>query len=501
MRQQNNRKKKAATRTAKHSPRWFSRRSVIAIFIVAVAATGVVVTFEVSGLLTGHKAPTPGWIIDSSQLQSLVDYAPSSLPKTYFDTHNTVVLKSGTGSDTFVPSGWSSQHGNHYTSYVSKSCGTDCFSLTRDLAADSSSLKQQKQKPVALLDDEHWPQTPASEQTNPCGAMSAFVQTAHRHGLTTILAPDQDLAQPGVITSYQGGESENWQTYLRLGLASCAAKSGTEWYHVMSQPFEAHWCGNPLGKCQSSESDFVNFVTQAALQAKAVNPAIKISDGLSTSPQYFGYFRGAETFAKVMYRDYTDVRHTVNAVWMNIIGRNGNTTTLYFLSMLGKNAPSARRSSVLFLQGNGTLETRQPSAGGAHSLALSNKGTSLTFATNQILKSGTSLPAGTGEFQFWTDGASNKSAKLGINFGYCSGNSCEHRRVIRSLSFWVHGNEKGAVTPGGAFTTRSNVTLPTKGGPYHLYARVVVESGSPFNLLYGSANTATNLATPVLLQL
>lgn len=495
MPRQHTRKKKAISHKVEHSPRWFSRRSVIAIFAAAMVVISAIVVGELHGLLGGRKSAATGWIIDGDQLRSLVDYSPSSLPKTYFDTPGTFVLKSDTGSANFIPSGWSSRAGNHYTSYASTGCGSGCFSLTRDLAE-----QRESKQTVALYDDEHWSRTPAAEQTNPCSYMDKFVQAAHDRGLTTILAPDQNLAQPGVITSYQGGESENWQTYLRLGLASCAAKSGSDWYHIMSQPFEAHWCGNPLGKCQSSESDFVNFVTQAALQAKAINPAIKISDGLSTSPQYFGYFRGAETFAKVMYRDYADVRRIVNSVWMNVVGRNGNTATLYFLSMLSKNMPTARRSSVLFLQGNNALQDNQPNAGQQHTFALSNAGSSLTFTTNQTLKSGTSLPAGTGEFQFWTDGSEHDTAKIRVNFGYCNSGSCEHRKLIKSMSLLVHGGEKGAVTSGGAFTTQSNVTLPAK-GPYHLYVQLIVERGSSFNLLYGSADAATNLATPVLLPL
>ena len=494
------RQKRAKSPAAKHPPKWFSRRSVIAIFIVAVVATGAVIVFEVRGLLTGHKASTPGWIIDGSQLRSLVDYTPSSLPKTYFDTPNTIVLKSATGSGTFIPNGWRSRPGNHYTSYASGGCGTGCFSLTRDLATNNLDSSQ---KPLALYDDEHWTRTPANEQTTVCDTMNEFVKTAHQHGLMTILAPDQNLAQPGVITSYQGGESANWQTYLRLGLASCAARSGSDWYHVMSQPFEAHWCGNPFGKCQSSESDFVNFVTQAALQAKAVNAGIKISDGLSTSPQYFGYFRGAETLAEIMYRDYADVRQSINAVWVNVVGRNGNTTALYFLSQLSKNVPTERRSSVLFLQDNNALQNNQPSAGQPHTFALSNTGASLLFTSTQTLKAGMSLPAGTGEFQFWTDGNGHRAAKIGVNFGYCTGSesSCQHHTVIKSMDLFVPSNAKSAVMPDGAFTTTSDTTLPKSSGPYRLYVQLTVERGATFNLLYGSTNTPTNLATPVLLPL
>lgn len=490
-------KRKSAKRPRKGSPRWFSRRSVITIFVAAsIAAVGIVV-FEIGGLIISHRAASaPGWIVDGSQLQSLTAYSPSTLPETYFDTRDTFVLKDSSSSPSYIPDGWHSQTGNHYTSYGSD-CSNDCYSFTKDIA--SGGLRSGT-KPVAMYDDEYWGRTPGSEQVNPCDYMSKFVTTAHQNGLTTILAPDQDLAEPGIITSYQGGESENWQTYLRLGLASCAAKTGTEWYHIMSQPFEAHWCGNPLGKCQSSESDFVNFVTQAALQAKAVNSKIKISDGLSTSPKYFGYFRGGETFARVMYRDYADVRQSINTVWMNIIGRNGNTTTLYFLSMLGKKPQTELRSSVLFLQGDSSLQNSKSGANRAGIFNLNEKGASKTFVSAQTLAGGTALPAGTGEFQFWTDGNSNDSARIGVTFGYCQDKNCMNRKAIRYLDLWMHGSAEGAVTPGGAFTTSSDTSLP-KNSTYRLYVQLTVENGSSFDLLYGSSSAPTNLATPVLLPL
>ncbi len=79
--------------------------------------------------------------------------------------------------------------------------------------------------------------------------MAQFVSSAKHLGLTTIVAPDQNLADPGIVTTCHGGESENWQTYLRLGLASCGAASGADRLHIMSQAFESHWCGNKAGAC------------------------------------------------------------------------------------------------------------------------------------------------------------------------------------------------------------------------------------------------------------
>src|SRR6185437_2805950 len=259
----------------------------------------------------------------------------------------------------------------------------------------------------------------------------------HLRGLTTVVAPDQDLAEPGINTQYQGGESENWQAYLRLGLAACAAKTGSEWYHIMSQPFESNWCSNPFEECQSSESDFDNYVTQAALQAKAYNPSIKLADGLSTNPTYFGYYRGTQTFAKTIYQDYVDTQHIVNAVWMNVIGNEGNLTTIYFLSLISRGAQAQPRSSIWFFEPNHTLRNSQTSNSSTHTLSLNNPGTSILFNSNQTMKAKTKIPAGTGELQFWTDGTPDQMAQVNVTLGYCKGTSCNQQTSIVNMAVTI----------------------------------------------------------------
>lgn len=470
------------------------------VFIAAILVASSFVAFEFYSFRAGNSAQnTPGWFIDGNQLQSLIGYGPSTLPGRYFNTPNTVVMNDAPNTGTYIPNGWRSQAGNHYTSYGTRGCSVNngCYSLMGDLETHNGSVSNQA--PYALYDDEAWTYTPANEQADPCGYMKQFVTTAHLHGLTTVVAPDQDLAEPGVITSYQGGESENWQAYLRLGLAACAAKSGTDWYHIMSQPFESNWCSNPFEECQSSESDFDNFVTQAALQARAVNPSLKLMDGLSTNPDYFGYFRGMQTFARTIYQDYVDTEHIVNAVWMNIIGNQGNLTTTYFLGLLSREAKTVPRSSVWFLEPNNVLRNKQSSNTSTNSFSLDNAGSSILFTSKETLHAKTVIPAGTGDFQFWTDGSSSQSALIYVKFGYCSGKNCRNQTDITSMSVTLPGGAKGMTVPSGAFTTNSDIKLPNK-GTYHLYVKLSILQTAPFNLLYGNS-TPTNLSSPVVLPL
>lgn len=478
--------------------KWVANRR--GVFVAAILIAASVVTFELYGFHSGSNSTvTPGWFIDGNQLQSLVGYSSSSLPARYFNTPNTVVMNDANNTGTYIPDGWQSQAGNHYTSYGTSGCSENngCYSLMGDLQLHNGSVANQA--PVALYDNEAWTYTPTTEQTDPCGAMRMFVSTAHLHGLTTVVAPDQDLAEPGLITSYQGGESENWQAYLRLGLAACAAKSGSDWYHIMSQPFESNWCSNPFTECQSSESDFDNFVTQAALQAKSINPSIKLVDGLSTNPTYFGYFRGSQMFARTIYQDYLDTKHIVDAVWMNIIGNQGNVTTDYFLSLLSRGTKGAPSSSVWFLEPNNQLRNKQTKNPQTSTFSLNNAGSSLLFVSNQTLAPKTTIPDGTGDFQFWTDGSPNQTAQLNVTLGYCSGKTCSNQTPITNLTVNVSGGTKGVTVPSSAFTTTSSITLPKK-GTYHLYVRLYVAQTAPFNLQYGD-NTPTNLSTPVVLPI
>jgi hypothetical protein len=477
---------------------WVANRR--GVFVTAVLVAAGIAGFELYGFHAGNSAPsTPGWFIDGNQLQSLIGYSSSSLPARYFNTPNTVVMNDANNTGTYIPSGWNSQAGNHYTSYGTNGCSENkgCYSLMGDLQAHNGSVSNQA--PVALYDNENWAYTPNTEQVSPCNYMSQFVSSAHLHGLTTVVAPDQDLAEPGNITSYQGGESENWQTYLRLGLANCAAKTGSEWYHIMSQPFESEWCSNPFEECQSSESDYDNFVTQAALQAKAVNPSIKLVDGLSTNPDYFGFFRGTQTFAKTIYQDYMDTKHIVNAVWMNIIGNQGNLTTVYFLGLVSRGAKVVPQSSVWFLEPNNVLRNEQAGNTQTTNFPLAKAGSTMLFTSSQTIHSKAEIPAGTGDFQFWTDGTSKQSAQLNVTLGYCQGKTCTNQTAITGVSVTVTGSARGFTVPSGAFTTNSDITLPNH-GPYHLYVQLNVLQPGSFNLQYGD-DTPSNLSTPALLPI
>jgi hypothetical protein len=165
---------------------------------------------------------------------------------------------------------------------------------------------------------------------------------------------------------------------------------------------------------------------------------------------------------------------------------------------------AAPNSSVLFVNG-GNLQSAKPTGSSPSLFSLKTKNNALTLASARTFAAGEVIPPGAWEFQFWSDGsATDPYAEVQLEFGYCS-SSCtvKYKIIDPTSSFWkprVLPQSSGAAVAGGAFTTTSSTTLPP-GGPYQLYLIATVSSPQPFNLLYGSAGTPTNLATPFVTPL
>ena len=423
------------------------------------------------------------WIVTDDDLKVLRELDPND-STTYFNSSR-ANLQGHAGLQ--VPAGWSTVAQRHYTAFESCTTARDprrCTSLTDDLKAGAISPSF---GPVVLYDDERWPKTPTEEVKDPCKYMQQFTRLAHAHGLITVMAPDQNIAGPAVGLPYQGGESENWQSYLRQGLGTCAARTGTERYHIMAQPFESRWGPTPERTTVGGEADFVNYVTQASLQAKAVNPKLVITAGLSCNPRY-------NPTAQIMYQESVDMLDFVDGYWLNLWAK---PTGVAYLKMLSGTPPRAN-SSVLFLGRGRTLSNALPKPQASAKFNLALAGSSLTSWSPQTYPVGTTIPAGAWEFQFWTDGESG-TAELALEFGYCNPADCTKRTpIIAAGSTWtptVAAGALGAADAHGAFTTTSPTSLPA-GGPHAIYWTVAVVKPAPFNLLYGSASTPTNLATP-----
>lgn len=418
------------------------------------------------------------WIIDLEAVKSLRQL-DGPLVKSYFDRSNTYIQSSAKPSANQVPVGWSSTSDEHYTAFgACRGDNIGCRSFTSDLGL---TMINPTRIPVILYDDEAWPKTPLNEQQHPCEYMKEFTSLAHSHEFISIMAPDQNLMQPGgmIQSNYPGNETENWQSYVRYGMAACAVRTGTDWYHIMSQPFESHWCCNPAGNAQGSESDFINFVQQAALQARATNPKVKITMGLSTNPRY-------NPTPQTLYRDSLNIRNIVDGIWMNTGPRFRPAMAVQYYELTSGLVP-------FYLGAAGRLSAAYPK-GSTRSFSLSAADSSLTSVSARTFASGTVIPAGNYKFEPFTSGRAGRAA-VTIEFGYCEPTGCTHRAPIINRDAWresLPADDPGAT---GTFTTSSATTLPA-GGPYSLYLVVRVTSPGDFNLEYNSGSTSTNIAIP-----
>lgn len=431
---------------------------------------------------------SPQWIIEGPGNQNALatlQGLDSALAQKYFDNGQTYILAGDTSASqppgNEVPAGWSAVPTQHYTSFEPCPATTsDCTSFSSD--ASSGALAGSGIRAV-MFDDENWAKTPADEKTGVCSYMEQFAALANANGLASIMAPDQNLASPGVITTFEGGESTDWQTYLRLGLASCAAASGADLLNIMAQAFETHWCGGQGAACEGSEADFTNFVTQAALQAKAVSPGIGVTAGLSSNPRY-------DVTPQAMYQDSLNVRDLVPGFWLNVAGSPPDpATAVQYLEM--------RSGLVPFYFGpDQGLSATFPAASESASLPLSATSGQTVFESSTTLPAGTVIPAGTYEFEPFTDGSSG-SATISIEVGYCAAQGCGSSggTPIIGPGSWNADVPAGDTGSPISYTVTSPTRLPA-GGPYHLYVAVQVQSGGGFNLLFNSGSESANLAVP-----
>ena len=155
-----------------------------------------------------------------------------------------------------------------------------------------------------LYDPEAWSFTPAAEQRDPVLAATAAAAVAHGHGLRLIVTPALNLTavlQPGSI-------QPRWRQFLDLNLVGNLAR--------VADIIEL--------QAQSLERDpgtYAGFVTAAAAQASAANPAVTVLAGLSTNPP------GAPVSSQYLTAAIQATRSVVAGYWLNIPGQGPRCPT------------------------------------------------------------------------------------------------------------------------------------------------------------------------------
>ncbi|MBE3567550.1 MAG: hypothetical protein IMW90_17690 [Thermogemmatispora sp.] len=211
-------------------------------------------------------------------LQRLEQVDPSDLAKTYFDHAHTYLL--GAGAPNF-PTPW---HSIPTVTFASDAAMQKAFA-SHTIPASVKAV---------VYDNEAWSFTPAQEQRQPGRYDQLAAELVHEHHLIFIATPATDLAH---VINPAGGNS--YQNFLRLGIAGAAARYA-DIYEIQAQGSELH------------TSTYVNFVRQAAEQARAANAHVIVLAGLSTNPG------GQHVTGEDLYRAVMATQSMVSGYWLNI---------------------------------------------------------------------------------------------------------------------------------------------------------------------------------------
>lgn len=120
---------------------------------------------------------------------------------------------------------------------------------------------------AVLYDPEAWAATPLEEQQNPFAAMERFAALGHKLGLKVIITPGLTLpAAEAAVCPRREGESDV-DAYLRCGIARDAG-AVADVVEVQAQTLQ----GDP--------DAYLEFVKEAAQQARDANPDVAVLAGL-----------------------------------------------------------------------------------------------------------------------------------------------------------------------------------------------------------------------------
>jgi hypothetical protein len=156
---------------------------------------------------------------------------------------------------------------------------------------------------AVLYDPEAWSFTPADEQRDPARAAATAAGLAHAHGLQLIVAPALNLT-----TVLAPGSAPRWQRFLGLRLAAELARVA-DVIDLQAQSLER------------SPGTYEAFVREAARQARAARPGVRVVAGLSTNPP--GAVVGSQQLVTAIQVSWP----AVDGYWLNIPGRGPRCPT------------------------------------------------------------------------------------------------------------------------------------------------------------------------------
>jgi hypothetical protein len=220
----------------------------------AAALTAGALLGTALGASAASAATTPGWLMGAGTLAG-INAADPALTAQVLNAPTTYGAGSSLSGNPIQP-GLAATPVLGYTSYA-------------QFASDIANSRITFPYKWVMYDPEKWAQTPLSEQQIPARYMTLFGRLAHAHGLKVIMAPAMDLGYvPGAVTPRLPGETiVHW--YIRANIGGAAAAAGD----IVNVQAETQ-----ITNLQQYDA----LVNTATVQARAVNPAVRVFAEVST---------------------------------------------------------------------------------------------------------------------------------------------------------------------------------------------------------------------------
>jgi hypothetical protein len=215
----------------------------------------VVLLLSIPALPSIAQTTTQKWILTGWNMTQIRTLDPV-VADFHFNTPLALAMGNEDGTQYQVPSGYASTPTLKYESYAK---------LQQQIATLDPRIT------TLLYDPENWSQTPTAEKKNPGKYMRLFCELAHANGYVCVTTPSRDLMQvTKAVCAKRSGETLS-EAYLRCNIPEAAALYADA-YQIQSQVHE------------NDPATYRWFVEAALNKARAVNPAIGVLAGLSTSP-------------------------------------------------------------------------------------------------------------------------------------------------------------------------------------------------------------------------
>jgi hypothetical protein len=244
---------------------------------LVIVSMGVLISASSSSSAEVTTLKPIRWLLNGSGVGAITSDAEAS--RALDNSRPFVMMGSHVGA---IPRAWHAVPFASFTSFRAMSSTLEGGALPRSTKG-------------IMYDNEKWRFTPEEEQKDPARYEKFAADLVHAHGLLFLAAPAVDL----VTGLAPGSDERRYDSYLRLGIATIAARDADVF----------------VIQAQGSERNipyYAGFVGRAAAQARTANPKVIVLAGISTNPN------GQRVTADQILGAIAATRDSVDGYWFNI---------------------------------------------------------------------------------------------------------------------------------------------------------------------------------------